>query len=213
MGALAKPQYERFAQERAAGIPRLKAYELAGYQPEPGNAKRLEHREDVRARIREITEIGAELAGVHRGRILAEQASIAFANLYDYLKKDADGKVVFENGLPLFDLTSLTREQWAAVTDIVGGRPVFHDKVGVLRDLLRAVGPATGDASDGEPISGNEELQAAMRAFDGMSEYEIARRIMFAFEIGARARASQPQSEIKTIDATAEPAAPEATPA
>lgn len=55
MPVLKNPKYELFAQERAKGASRIRAYELAGYKPDDGNAAKLEARSQVQVRIQEIT--------------------------------------------------------------------------------------------------------------------------------------------------------------
>lgn len=64
MPVLKHPRRERFAQEIAKGMPQLKAYGIAGYKPNDGNASKLVRRPEVVARVREITGRGAKRAEV-----------------------------------------------------------------------------------------------------------------------------------------------------
>ena len=59
MSALANPKHERFAQERANGLPASEAYVQAGYARNDSNAARLNRNEQVSARIAEILERAA----------------------------------------------------------------------------------------------------------------------------------------------------------
>lgn len=64
MPVLKHPRRERFAQEIAKGMPQLKAYGIAGYKPNDGNASKLVRRPEVVARVREITGRGAKRAEI-----------------------------------------------------------------------------------------------------------------------------------------------------
>ena len=78
MGELADPQYERFAQELAAGNTADGAYEAAGYRKHRGNAARLSANESIKDRVREIQAAGAERAAITVQSLIeeAEQARI-----------------------------------------------------------------------------------------------------------------------------------------
>lgn len=51
---LANVRHERFAQYRAAGMPKATAYERAGYEPDTGNAVRLTGNDSVSDRTQEV---------------------------------------------------------------------------------------------------------------------------------------------------------------
>lgn len=54
MPILDNPKHEAFAQAIVAGHPHVKAYEIAGYKKNDGNAGRLTRNEQVKARIKEL---------------------------------------------------------------------------------------------------------------------------------------------------------------
>lgn len=76
MSVLTNPKHELFAQERAKGQSRIKAYELAGFAPDDGNAARLEGRPEIFARIQELTKASAEQVGVTVASLVTEAAEI-----------------------------------------------------------------------------------------------------------------------------------------
>ncbi|MFA7333402.1 MAG: terminase small subunit [Kiritimatiellia bacterium] len=89
------------------------AYIRAGYSENGARAgaSRLlanvniqKHLAALKAPLLKAHEITAE-------RIIAEYASIAFANIQDYVRFD-------DNGMPYFDLQNMTREQAAAISDL-----------------------------------------------------------------------------------------------
>ena len=62
MGILLNQQHETFSQEIAKGTGVAKAYVVAGYPPNKGNAYRLRLRKGVAARIAELTTARSEMA-------------------------------------------------------------------------------------------------------------------------------------------------------
>ncbi len=54
MPALDNPKHERFAQELAKGLPADKAYELAGFKPNRGNAATLKQKQSISDRVLEL---------------------------------------------------------------------------------------------------------------------------------------------------------------
>jgi phage terminase small subunit len=82
MPALPNPRWERFAQELANGQPATRAYVLAGYRSNSGNAATLKAQQSVSKRVKELLahreEIEAkgiaraiEQRGITRGDVLA----------------------------------------------------------------------------------------------------------------------------------------------
>lgn len=175
-----KPQYdgakplkngkdEMFCRESVALDSIHKGYEAAGFKRPRGNADRKARQPNVSKRLEFLRMEAAKLAGVSLGRVLIEQARIAYANMLDYVSVDKAGQ-------PYIDLSDMTREQAAAIAEIsvdthveppekeddpglVVTRTRFklHDKVAVLRDLKKHLG---GDApakvtftdQDGRPV-------------------------------------------------------------
>jgi len=203
----AKPlnyRQRRFAEELAVCSNAIEAQAKAGFKPHRGNAARLAADPRVQAVVETAAMQAAKLAGVHLGRVLVEQARIAYFNIADVLMYDALGQVVLDKqGMPIVDYSAMTREHFAAVAkiDFEKGKIEFHDKVGVLRDLVKFLTPASGkdDKPAGDTFVFNQNLLAMVNKFDGMSEYEIARRVAFTLQLGARAKDVTP----------AEPATPQ----
>lgn len=78
MPALSNPKHERFAQAMAKGETATAAYELAGYEPNDGNAARLKGNDRIEARVAEILERAAT------------RAEITVASISDRLLKIAE---------------------------------------------------------------------------------------------------------------------------
>lgn len=118
------------------GKTRLDAMALAGFKPDPGNGKRLDHRTDIAARVRELAMLGAEAAGVHIGRTLEEVARCAYSNMRDLFDLNEAGDPVFR------DITKLPIEVAAAIREVKldkEGRIVgvkLHDKASALNMLI-----------------------------------------------------------------------------
>lgn len=110
MGVLPNPKHELFAQELAQGKTATEAYVLAGYKDNDGNASKLAAK--VQDRVKEITGRAAEKVGVTIERVLEELAKIGFANMLDYVTINGSGE-------PIIDLSALTREQAAAIQEVI----------------------------------------------------------------------------------------------
>lgn len=81
MPALSNARHERFAQEVAGGATADEAYEAAGYRPNRGNAARLKANENIRARVAEIIDRGAQRAEITVERTLAELGRVGFSDI------------------------------------------------------------------------------------------------------------------------------------
>jgi phage terminase small subunit len=114
---------ERFAQEIDRGKPMLEAHTLAGYKPNKRNAWNLRQtnaisrRLDQLARERSERELASNAAAqlkydVTAERVIGELARIGFANMKDYLR-------LGDNGEPIFDYANITRDQAAAIQEII----------------------------------------------------------------------------------------------
>jgi phage terminase small subunit len=91
MPVLSNAKHERYCQNRVDGQTIHEAYINAGYKPNRGNAARLNAKESIRARIRELQGNAAELVERSLAECLAELEAIAYANLGDYIRIDEDG--------------------------------------------------------------------------------------------------------------------------
>jgi hypothetical protein len=84
MGVLSNPRHEAFAQALADGLPAYKAYIEAGFKENRGNPGRLAHRDDIRARVKELLEDLAEKTAVTREGLAAQlDQAIALAHQSD----------------------------------------------------------------------------------------------------------------------------------
>lgn len=90
----------------------LEAYADAGYVGDKFNACHLAAKPHVKARVAEIMERAAVRAEITGARILNELALLGFHNPSDYLQIDDDGHAAV-------DLSTLTRDQAAAITEVV----------------------------------------------------------------------------------------------
>lgn len=119
MGALENVKHEAFALEVAEGKTLLEAHKGAGYVPDPGNAKRLRKRPEVRARIAELRSEAAEFANVRRVRVVLEVDRVGRANIRDFYEPELDADTGKRTGrVRLKQITDLPRELSAAIQEI-----------------------------------------------------------------------------------------------
>lgn len=92
MPALQNPKHERFAQNLAAGMSLLDAYEDAGFKSDRGNAYRLQQKDAILQRVSDIldkrehieakaTEKAIEKLAITKQAVLSELAKIGFADI------------------------------------------------------------------------------------------------------------------------------------
>jgi phage terminase small subunit len=168
MPALKNPRQERFVQELVKGRTHNEAYKLAGYTPHKGHGARLARQPAVTQRYQELAGAVAREAEVTAAQVINEIATIAFANMADYVTADGDG-------VPQLDMAKLTRAQSAAVVEIAPNAHRVRFKLGGKLDALIALGRMLGlfreqievESKAGEPAP---ELDA----------FETAKRIAFA---------------------------------
>ena len=125
MPVLKNPKHERFAQEVAKGTPLEKAYELAGYKPDPKNAARLTKKDGVRTRIDEILTRAAEKHGVTVEKIIGELAKIGFSDIRKAVKwgdgiavTDGDGAPFILNGVAMISSDAIDDDTAAAISEV-----------------------------------------------------------------------------------------------
>ena len=80
MDVLENARHELFAQNIAAGKTLAEAYVIAGYKDNHSNASTLAKNPAIAERVNQIKRIAAKAAMVTKERVLAEIASIAFAD-------------------------------------------------------------------------------------------------------------------------------------
>lgn len=142
------------------------------------------------------SEKAVEKSGIEIAAVVAELAKIGFASAKNYLR-------ILDGGEPAVDLADLSDDQFAAlaevtVEDYVDGRGEdardvrkvrfkLHNKQAALVSILEHLGgfPARKHADpDGRALG----TGAAEKIGEKMSELEIARRMAFLLERGARAK-------------------------
>lgn len=153
MSTLKNSRWEKFAQGVIAGRTARAAYVAAGYASTgagaDSSASKLLRNPKVAARIDELKAEAAKASSATATQILDEMCHLGMANILDYLTIDADG-------LPHVDLSKVTRQQAAAITEITvdeftdgqgdDARPVrrvrfkLADKRAALVDLGRYFG-------------------------------------------------------------------------
>ena len=100
MPALKNARHERFAQGLVKGMTADAAHEHAGFKPYRQNASRLMTKNDIQARVAELTQPAIEETQVTVERVLRELEAIAFADLEPYV-------TVNESGVRTVDLEKL----------------------------------------------------------------------------------------------------------
>lgn len=123
MPALKHPKWERFCQEIAKGCTDAEAHKRAGFAGNRKSAWQLRRKPAIASRLDEISGLAAqrERSAIERAaaryqvttdRVVAELARIAFANTLDYWRVDS-------NGNPELDLSKITRDQGAAISEVI----------------------------------------------------------------------------------------------
>jgi hypothetical protein len=163
---------------------------------------------DFRARLKHletaVTEKVVEKTSITVERVVDELAKIAFANMENYFRAGADG-------VPRLRIKDLSSDQMAALAEVTceeeveGGQDEeaeptivrktkfkLYDKRAALVDILRHLGgfPASKHelaGAGGGPIQVEDKTE--------VSELELARRIAFTLERGARAAAGKPKKK------------------
>lgn len=180
-------KHQRFVDEYLVDLNGAQAAVRAGYSKlrAPQTASELLRRDDVQAAISERQAKLSEAAGVNAKGIIDELAKLGFANMLDYIEIGPDG-------FPVTDFSALTREQAAAIQEIIVetreigsedgpaalNRKVrfkLHDKRGPLVDLGKHLGlfkqQVEHTGKDGGPIevqhSVRDLAKALLTALDG----------------------------------------------
>jgi len=155
-GTLANLRHERFAQALAQGKPATKAYVLAGYKANDGNASRMKGNERISARVQEIVGRAAERAEVSLEQVLRELKAIAFSNISKAVtwglsvqvrEEEEDGHrvKVIVNAVLLVPSDKLDEDTAAAISAVSAGpagavRIRMHNKLSALVVLGKYLG-------------------------------------------------------------------------
>ncbi len=146
---------DRFVQEYLVDLNATQAAVRSGYAPKNANVygSDLLANPSVAAEIeRRRTKIIAKVEArsvMNAADVLAEWSKIGSLNLFDLAQFDADGKLILDaKGLPKLDYSKMTRDQFAAVSEIdaSSGKLKFMVKDSVLRDMARHFGMFAKDA-------------------------------------------------------------------
>jgi phage terminase small subunit len=170
-----------------------------GYQAgnASNDARRMLNKPEVAAAIDKAL---AERPGITRSRIVDELAKIAFANMGDYAKWNADG-------VDLVDSESLEPEQQAAVAEVKQTRTEtersntvtvnfkLHDKVGALEKLGKVfrmfVDRQEISGPDGEPV----QVEAVRERVIGRLE-RLRQRMEESAKVAADNAVIEPPAEV-----------------
>ncbi len=113
MGTKRELRDERFAREYVIDLNGEQAAIRAGYAPKSAKvtASRLLTKANVKARIAELAKQHADKLDLKAEKVLRELSLMAFSNMMDYIKTNAEGDA-------FIDLSALTRDQTAAIQEI-----------------------------------------------------------------------------------------------
>lgn len=98
MPTLKNTRHETFAQARVAGMTIEAAYVQAGYKANRSNAARMNAKEHIRQRIRELQDAAAEQAEMTAAQVLEEIGQIAFSDIRELF--DQDGNLLPVEAMP-----------------------------------------------------------------------------------------------------------------
>ena len=116
MPILQNARHEAFARAIVEGKSARAAYRAAGYQAKDAAvdaaASRLLRNAKVAARTAELKGDAARASTITAARVLDELAKLAFSNMLNYMTIGADGE-------PRFDFSALSRDQAAAIHELV----------------------------------------------------------------------------------------------
>jgi hypothetical protein len=183
---LRDPRRERFCQEVVSTNSERKAFELVGFKRARGNVQRLMRDPKITARLAYLWRQATMTTAIMGGRVLEQLSLVANANIFDFIDVDPKyGTTKVNLGKVEHVLGSLIQE---ISHDSKGRLKIkLYDKVAVLKFLAeRAADAGKSDEAQAANINVNMQLLQMVTKFDGMSEYDAVRRIVFAMEAGMR---------------------------
>ena len=200
MTVLSNPRHERFAQELSRGRPASEAYVRAGYVKNDGNAIRLKGNEQVEQRVSEILTAAASRTEITVARVLDELAKIGFANMHDFIRTT-------EDGVAYTDLSQLTRDEAAAISEIIvdeykegrgeDARDVrkvrikLHDKQAALEKLGKHLGMFPNKVDVSGTIDHQHQLRDPDQARALIQRHLERRQLLIAHQPEAAEEASE----------------------
>jgi phage terminase small subunit len=178
--ALKNARQERFVQELMKGTHPRQAYRLAGYEGRGNYHVRLQQVPCVAQRYAELARAAAERAEVTAAEVMKELATIAFANIADYIALDAEGT-------PRTDLSKLTRAQAAAVVEVSANAHRVRFKLADKLEALVQLGRMLGMFRERVELTGANGGPVETREID---DFEAAKRIAFLLAKAEHAQAA-----------------------
>jgi len=141
---LRNPRHELAAHAYVQGKTGREAGLAAGYKDGPGlkgNMARLRQTAEMCERIGEVAQRSAGLAEIHDGWLLADVAMFARASIAPFCKRDAEGKIELQNGLPVLDFAHATEENYRLIEELshtkFGPKLKVHKPIEALDKLMR----------------------------------------------------------------------------
>jgi phage terminase small subunit len=180
MVVLQNHRHELYCRGIVEGKTSDRAYADAGYQPSRKNASRLRAKEDIQGRIRELQNRGLERHDVTVDRIIKQYAKLAFSDIRQLFDERGNLKPPCE--LPDAIAGAISNLEIATVQKGQGAvEHVAKIKLGDKRSALVDLGKHFGLFDKDVTIETEAGQQMA-------SELELARRLAFMLEKGARSK-------------------------
>lgn len=166
------PKQNRFCEEYVVDFNGTQSVIRAGYSKKTAKeqASRLLTFANIQAKIKELTEAQSKRTEIRADQVMKELALIGFSNMLDYVE--------IENGVAYTDLSKLTREQAAAIQEIVteegeAGRRVkikLTDKIRALTKMGEHLGMFIERSEVGKPgeFSGNMPEDQALKTINDL---------------------------------------------
>jgi len=185
MPALRNAKWEMFAQEIAKGETTEKAYAKVGYVEDHANSWRLRARPEIKARVQELIEAGAEQAEVTIGRVISELAKIGFSDIRSLFNENGALKRIEDLG---DDAAAALSSVEVVTRRLPGGEDAEVEHVAKIklwdkRAALVDLGKHLGMFADRVELTGKNggPIETA-----DVSDIEAARRVAFVLTKGAR---------------------------
>lgn len=141
---LRNPRHEALVHAFVQGKGGREAGLEAGYKDGPGlkgNIARLRQDPEICERLAEVAKRSAELAGIYDGWVLADMRLFAEASLADFCRRDENGRIVLENGLPVLDFETTPEHKYRVIDELshtkYGVKLKVRDPVNALEKLMR----------------------------------------------------------------------------
>lgn len=200
MPALENPRHEAFARAVVKGMSGRDAYGVAGYKAKPraadASASRLLAGANVAARVAELKNEVAERVVSAKvmslTEVLEEFSKLGRANMQNYVAAggsytddviEALQNLKPEHAAAIQELTVETYQEGGGddAREVKRVKLKLHDKRGPLSELRRHFEPDKHELTgkDGKPIETKDVSEP-------LSELELARRLAFVLELGAR---------------------------